>query len=333
MPGDFTAFATDPLLRMLTDALRDGPGSPAWHAAVQRLNEVDTSQSPNAPAAMAIDEYRRLCQAREHLESGKEFRSIRPGPVFTQRLWIAIDSQTRKHTWTARRTIAIISVICILLGCAAVIWEMIPAGTPIERELALLTSTLFSNPIASLDSSDELPTGWRAVGTLPLRGAHDLTLPANPHVPSPTGGGYVTVNSIAASKPIAIEARFQINRATNNLVPEVAVADDEQFSANTSTNPHELVFALEGKQAKLIAPDGRLAAQAEMPGDGHGELMVRYRVDGQAVIVEMNGRTIFAGPNGLRGNGQRFVAVRILKRGPADSQNVALRSIQVLGAK
>jgi hypothetical protein len=316
------------LLVLLTDALRDGPGSPAWHAAMQRLDEVDETKNSGAP----VDEYRRLCQAREHLESGKDFRSVRPGPMFTQRLWKALDAEGQNHFWSTRRVLTLIAAACVLLGCAAVIWEMVPRDTMIDRDIAELSEMLFSKPLANLDTSQNGRQDWRAMGALPLVADRDLTLPTENSHPLPAGGGFVMAGPIAADEPFAIEAKFEINRSTSDLVPEIAVSDVDAFGNATGSSPHELVIALEGKQAKVVAPDGRLAAQGDMQGDGRGELTFRFRIDQQVAIIEMNGRLVFHGANGLSATGKRFVAVRILRRGSADAQNISLRSLRVLTA-
>jgi hypothetical protein len=333
VPVESTLSPTDPLWLLITDALRDGPGSPAWDAAVQQLDKLELVK----PSGVPIDDYRRLCTAREHLESGKEFRSIRPGPKFTQRLWTAMDAAGERRFWSTRRLLAVVSGALVLAGCVFMIWEMIPRGSTADRDIALLSETLFSKPLASLDASGLDASGgsqsdWTAAGALPLVGDRGLTLPVDDKHSLPAGGGFVLANPIAADMPIAIECRFQVNRATADLVPEVAVSDTNDFANATATSSHELVFAVEGRQVKVIAPDGRIAAQAELPGDGRGELTVRFRIDQQAAIVEMNGQAVFRGPVGLSVRSKRFVAVRILRRGPGGSDSIALHSARVLTA-
>ena len=59
----------DPFLTLLTDALRAGPGSPEWHQAVSQLKVSGEN----------VDEYKLLIEAREALESGRDYRSVRAG--------------------------------------------------------------------------------------------------------------------------------------------------------------------------------------------------------------------------------------------------------------
>src|SRR3712207_4215921 len=75
----------DPMFRLLTDALRAGPGSPEWHQAVARLKLSDGAQDPS------LDEYQLLIEARAHLERGKGYKSVRAGAGFTRKLFEDIE--------------------------------------------------------------------------------------------------------------------------------------------------------------------------------------------------------------------------------------------------
>src|SRR5205814_1078113 len=80
-----TQFDSDQFLKLLTEALRAGPGSPQWHEAVNQLKSSGLADA---------DEYRMLINAREHLESGRDYRSIRAGPDFTRKVMAAIDEES-----------------------------------------------------------------------------------------------------------------------------------------------------------------------------------------------------------------------------------------------
>src|SRR5438128_1152250 len=87
--SDTIDLQSDQFMTLLTDALRSGPGSPEWHQAVRQLR---TSSEQGAAAA---DEYAMLYAARERLEAGKEYRSIRPGPGFTRKVMASVDEEGR----------------------------------------------------------------------------------------------------------------------------------------------------------------------------------------------------------------------------------------------
>src|SRR5215218_9833460 len=94
----------DPLFQLLTDALRAGPGSPEWHQAVAKLREGGAEHA---------DEYRLLITAREHLESGKDYRSVRAGPGFTRKLLDNLDKE-QAGAGTKRRGVPTANLIATI---------------------------------------------------------------------------------------------------------------------------------------------------------------------------------------------------------------------------
>ena len=85
MPDTETQFESDADLKLLTDALRAGPASPQWHEAVTQLRAGGVNGSD-----ASADEYRLLVAARENLESGREYRSVRAGPGFTRKVMLPL---------------------------------------------------------------------------------------------------------------------------------------------------------------------------------------------------------------------------------------------------
>ena len=93
---------SEQMMTLLTDALRAGPGSPEWHQAVGLLRAQNGD----------VDEYKLLYAAREHLESGKEYRSVRAGPGFTRKVFNEIeqDPQGRKRPGTGSLIIGLAAI-------------------------------------------------------------------------------------------------------------------------------------------------------------------------------------------------------------------------------
>src|SRR5438105_4756971 len=71
------------MFELVTEALRAGPGSPQWHQAVTLLRESGESG----------EDYAVLLAAREHLESGREYRAVKAGPKFTRKVMEEIDKE------------------------------------------------------------------------------------------------------------------------------------------------------------------------------------------------------------------------------------------------
>ena len=97
---------TDPFFTLLTDALRAGPGSPQWHDAIASLRQQGLE---------GADEHRLLIEARENLESGREFRAVRAGPGFTRKLMSEIEKEPAGGHKNGIPTATLIAIICGLL--------------------------------------------------------------------------------------------------------------------------------------------------------------------------------------------------------------------------
>src|SRR5215218_3674787 len=131
-------FESDQFLQLLTDALRAGPGSPEWHEAVEVLRTNGSGEH---------DEHRLLIAARENLEKGKEYRSVRAGPGFARKLNEALDSETTKpkHPPTTG-VVALVSAGLILIAAAVVLYLLFPGGAP-TASIEELSNTYFVDPI------------------------------------------------------------------------------------------------------------------------------------------------------------------------------------------
>src|SRR5665213_1974453 len=102
---------SDPFFELLTDALRAGPGSPQWHEAVTTLRERGSQGN---------DEMRLLIEARENLESGRNFRSVRAGQGFTRKLMGRVDEASASGPGRGIPTATIVAIFCGLLIVAVV---------------------------------------------------------------------------------------------------------------------------------------------------------------------------------------------------------------------
>ena len=325
MPAESVQIESDPFLQLLTDALRDGPGSPAWHDAVTRLNDKAATGEP-------VDEYRLLCQAREHLESGKEFRSIRPGPVFTQRVMSAIESDSSaRPLWSTRRIVIMVAALCVLIAATLLAWKLVPRGGDEDPDVAALSSMLFGAQHFTLDVDRPPRDETRFIGSLPMKFDHGMLAQKVTHDQTlPIGGGVVLAAPIAAEEPFEIDARIEMDRPNDDLIPEIVISDVDDFSKQMATSSHEFVWALQAQQAKVILPDGRQVAQADCRADGRSEVPIRIRVDQKAVIVEVGGRVMWSGGIGLSPTASRFIAIRMLRRGQKNADDPVVRSFRVL---
>src|SRR3954469_18799622 len=114
---------SDPLFQLLTDALRAGPRSAEWSEAVTRLRE--------GGGATEADEYKMLLRAREDLESGKEYKSVRAGTGFTRNLFGKIDEEKEqaKRKGLPTATILAIGAGVVIVGVLAVVAILVSRGS------------------------------------------------------------------------------------------------------------------------------------------------------------------------------------------------------------
>jgi hypothetical protein len=315
-------FESDAFLSLLTEALRAGPGSPPWHDAIARLR---------AGGIEWADEYRLLVRAREHLESGKSYRSIRAGPGFTQKLMtsIADESSRPSRTPPTTTTIAVVSagvMLGVLLVIGYLLWTSAdkPPATPDGNVLLVNTVTE-----ATFDGAP--PTDWRKVGRLPVeftRSAMRLKLGSD----SPaTGGGVTWTQPIAPDEPFAVVASVRVFKPEDNLVAQIFVSDQPEFSDENGTSPHELIWLIHGQQMQVILPSGRVVAQSEYPRDQRGSVTVSVTLDREQASVEFGSKRerIWSGASGLNPAKPRYVGVRFLTRSKDAGDGVVFNSVRV----
>ena len=323
-------FESDQFLKLLTDALRAGPGSPEWHEAVLRLQ---ASQEGSAGA----DEYRLLCDARAHLESGKEYRSVRAGPGFTRSVMGAIDAEgIPVRRFSTANWIAVIAGGLLLGAVAMVIYLLISNGSHSDLQseaIDALSAKLLGNAIASLSLDQPPPADWKIIGTLPLEFSNGMRVkPSTGKSHDVAGGGLVWQTPTQAQTAFELEATLRVNHSSDDLLPEVAISDTDDFSSDNATSSHELVWLLESGQGKVILPSGRMQAQSDIGKGPHNPLTVRIRVDQQTAIVEMDGKRLWAGPSGLAADKARYIAIRLLRRS-GDRGNVSFQTVRVLAGQ
>ena len=322
-------FEADQFLKLLTDALRAGPGSPQWHQAMLRLQAAPE-------AAGGADEYRMLCDARAHLESGKEYRSVRAGPNFTRSVMDAIAAQgiPGPRRFSTPKLIAVIAAILLLGTLAMVTYLLVANGvhSSVQTEaIDALSAKLLGNAITSLTLDQPPANDWKVLGKLPLDFSKGMRpKPAAVKSRDVIAGGLLWQTPLAPDTPFEVEATLKVNRSTDDLVPEIAISDSDDFSDENATASHELVWILQSNQAKVVLPSGRLGAQSSLAKGSHDPLTIRLRIDQQNAIVVMDSKRIWAGASGLAIDKPRYIALRLLRRGNEKQDLLSFQSVRVL---
>src|SRR5687768_12556755 len=137
-------------LQLLTEALRAGPGTPAWREAL--------STQEHAPGA---DEYKLVYAARERLASGRQYREVRAGQGFTRKVFDAIEEEgSRARAVPSANLIAAVTALVILSVLAIVTYFVMPRQD--KRSPAELSETYFVNTLSSSRFDGELGMEWSA---------------------------------------------------------------------------------------------------------------------------------------------------------------------------
>lgn len=297
---------TDPFLKLLTDALRAGPGSPQWHEAVTRLR----SGTAGVQAADS-DEYQMLLRAREDLASGRAYREVRAGTGFTRKLLNVLEKEQpggKRRALPTASIIAILALVAVLAVIAVVAMQLMPHGEPGRGAIDDLARTYFPNESPPYGFDKSIPPGWHSIGKLPLD-ASSAGLRAGDGSEL-SGGGIVADSPIPASQSFAFEVDLRVPHPSSAVIAQVFVSTSGDFSPDRSTSSHELVWQLVDS-SQQVALNGNTEPAIAAPTNGL--LRVRLTMSRDLAVVEANGKRIWAGPHQL-GDSPRFPGVRFIRK-------------------
>jgi hypothetical protein len=305
---------------LLAEALRSGPGSPEWHAALQALGRGGGS---------AAQEYRLLCTAREHLESGREYRAVRAGAGFTRQLFSAIENEPVPRAWSppTATLIALVSAGVLLLMVAVVGVMLMRSASP-PPTTDEMGQIYFANTLLSAELAGEVPAGWRQIGTLPLSFDGEMR-PLDPTEDQDLGGGIVTASGLSPGGAFAIEATIVGARNTQDIIPHIFLTDQPSFSPERASSAAELVCLLHDARPSVVLPDGRVQPLGDRIRSRQS-IVVRLIFDRDQAAIELDGKRIWTGEHQLSKDRPRYVGVRLLRRAGAKPEPVAIQSVRVL---
>jgi hypothetical protein len=324
---------SDQFMTLLTDALRSGPGSPEWHQAVRQVRAAN----PQA----AADEYAMLCAARERLEAGKEYRSVRPGPGFTRKVMASVDEEGRNGPGgvPTANVIALLAAGAIL-GVVVVIGVILLRGGGVhngqqQQKVEELGGVIFGNKFLSAtfggpaSNVANAPEGWVRFGELALVTKNGelrpSTQPAAGDPKAYKAGGIVTVVSIPADQPLEVDAVLRLSRGPEDGIVQVLVSD-EPIGDENAAGAHALVWQLKSGEARAFLADGQATPQGERI-TGPREVAVKMALNRETTVVEAAGKRLYAGPHLLDPAKPRYAGVRFLRRGEEKWDNLGVVAV------
>lgn len=312
-------FESDQLLVLLTDALAAGPGSPAWHAAVTQLRDSGVDSA---------DEMTLLLRAREHLESGKDFRTIRAGAGFTKQLMSSLDATPiTAPTRQSNRLLVGVSVAIIAVALAAVIVLLIRSSNDATNDNT--NSGVLINNVASVDFEDGIPDDWEHIGGLSLTTTRNLLRPEDKGPADATGAGLGWKKVLPAAEPFTFSAACRLPKTDSDWVAQMFISDAAAFRTGTGVTAHEFVWLCQGHSVSVISPSGQVLTQQTLPTDSRNYLPVRLTVNGSHIVVEQSNRQLWAGENELDPTKPRTVGLRFIKAGKNLADDIGFSRVRI----
>ena len=313
------AFETDDLLKLLTDALRRGPGSPQWQQAVARLAD---------PATPNRDELQLLITVRERLESGKPYRQVRPGASFTRAVFEKIDADVADTGGgdAPRRSIlpllvAAVSLVVLAIA-ASVLLTWLSHGTGDVQELS---RQLFVTSLRKWDfAGPRLPSDLDRVGSLALESRGGAMRPDRGPPPTypPIGVAFAKL-PFDLVKPICVEAQVNFGQGPGF----VGIFAGPVPPAATGLGANEVMITCGANTVSAGGSDGLSkdppASRPLAPGDH----TLRLKISRVAAVAEIDGQLVWTGPHEAWNTA--IVGVRFTK--PDRGQEPAAVTLRVLG--
>ena len=309
-------------MTLLTDALRSGPGSPEWQQAVKVLRASNQN----------IDEFTMLYAARERLESGKDYRSVKAGPDFTRKVLSGIDEQGKNTGGVpTANLIGLIAAAVILAVVVIVAVVVLRSSNPQQQAIEDLTTKIFGNKFLTANFAGDapVPAGWTKFGDVPLiareRELRPSTLPAGSVGTAYKAGGLVTTLPVPADNPLEVDVTARVGKSTDDAIAEVFVSD-EPITDENAAGAHALVWQLKAGEARVFLADGNTAPKSEKFANVR-ELPIKMLLNRDTVIVETGGKRLYAGPHRLAADKPRYVGIRFRRRGVEGGDPLGILSV------
>lgn len=322
---------TDPMFTLLTDALREGPGSEPWRDAVARLREGGVREH---------DEYRLLIDARQNLEDGKDYRAVRAGAVFTRKLMDQLDEAPPggARQFPLATLIAIVCGIAIVAVLGFLIYRVVAPPAQGDRQaveqLAAQANTFFTD-IETADFNSALPPNWKQIGSLSLDLTNGLHPSAASNVPADAGGGAYWMQPLRSDKEFTVEVRLAQPSSSSGYSTEVFVANSDQFSPDRGTSPGELTWLLNGNDQQVVV-DGHVIPVGTLKTPPSA---VRITMGANVGLVEVYQQhadstgsfvRVWSGAHHL-GQSGRYVGVRFLRTSAQAGAAPEIKQVKVVG--
>lgn len=317
---------SDPFFKLLTEALRAGPGSAQWGEAVAQLRDG---------GVQGADEYKLILRAREDIELGRDYRKVSAGPGFTRKVLDAVEREGARRQGLPTATIVAILAGMVILGVIVTVIVIMSRGgeksDPAQAAIAQLEAANLPVSAASLAVAGEKPRdgeGFKVFDATPFH-IGTSTQPAEFTV-----AGVMTAVGLDPAVPGSVEAELVLPGNEAGAI-EVLVSDSAEIRPETTPfagPPSEIVWHYQDGRSVVYASGqqrGGDSTTSQTPGQ---TVKVAIRFDGHTAVITVNGRRAYAGPHTLHEGRPRFAGVRLFQPPSTAAQWSALKSVSVANA-
>lgn len=345
---------SDAFEQLLAEALRAGPGSGQWQQALEAVRAAG-GEGAAGKSPVSVDqaaEYQLLLAARERLESGREYRTVRAGPQFTRQVMQQVDdlsaSRGRKK-WSRGRVLSWLGAATIVIVLLVVVpGFFVPPIGPQARAMSSLRSAYFVQERLASDFSRTTDEHWKPLGNLPMQNLPWWGLrPDGAAVKSALGtsgensylaGGVVLAEPLPADAQVKIEVKIRPGKMGAIIQPQIFLSDQRDFSSERAASSHEFTWLVKADgNAVVVTPSGQFAQQQIPIRQGREPVTVTLMVNKLAALVECEGRQLYFDRLSLDEATPRYLGVRFVVNTSIPIEQMedlpSLLSVKILNAK
>ncbi len=309
------------LAEVVAEALRAGPGTPAWRAALGQteMGSVD-----------ATEQLRLLRLVRQRLEQGRSWRAVTAGPDFTAGVMRGIDEHEaagKQRSFLARwilgACVAVLMAMGVWLAASGRLQSLMPGGGSAGQVDQVFGVT----PIFLWQAGDKLDEEMarRAGGATLSIGSDGIRLPLAKgavDVSDDVGAVLLLEKRLDPLRAVALDVDVVRPTGEKGYVEVVVAAADAtdgtlRLPGDHGISAHEFTVTV-GRKSLMVDDATKHVVEVKLPVEKTtGPLRVRIVIGADENALIVDGQTVWRGGNGLGNRMVRYVGLRFTGTGEA----------------
>jgi hypothetical protein len=225
------------------------------------------------------------------------------------------------------------SAALVVVAISAIVIELMIYNTDARTQIAL------NNPPAGAAANvapDNIPDGWRPIGSLHVKLDHDGALRVAGGIKRPNQtGGILQEDPLPQGQPFEVQATLSYSGASS-VSPEIFITDSAAGDdAMTVGAAHDFVWTVANDRPGLRLPDGKVTGRGQviLPGQV-AFITLKMRLDSTSALIQASDDTTgwsgtWSGPHQLAADKDWHIGVRFVVHGTRRDDCVAVESLHV----